>query len=333
MSERTADGPRREPHAGEPIHRPWAAATLTLGFAAAMAVGLTHLPTEGAPLPAIARHAVEIALPLWKTTEVVNEIVYGTRGFDTFGETFLLLAAVVSVVVLTRGTERRQEYVGESEAGARERGAADPPEGQSGGSGSDEQAEAREAEHAEESEGPTRSADLLPVGAPAPERSSEMTVIVRIAARAAAVIVTVAGVYIAAWGYSPGGGFPAGAALAGVAVLLYAALGYPRIRRVVRPTVLETLEMAGAAAIIGVGLAGLVLEGSFTGNWAPLAPLETIRSGGVMQLFSGAELIEVGTGLTIAIFTLLGMGHEWTPDRDQQEQSSDEDGSGKGSGQ
>ena len=48
------------------------------------------------PCPAIARYALEIALPQWHITEPVNEVVYGTRGFDTFGETFLLLAAVVS---------------------------------------------------------------------------------------------------------------------------------------------------------------------------------------------------------------------------------------------
>ena len=49
------------------------------------------------PLPAVARYAMDVALPRWGLTEPVNEVVYGTRGFDTFGETFLLLAAVVSV--------------------------------------------------------------------------------------------------------------------------------------------------------------------------------------------------------------------------------------------
>jgi multicomponent Na+:H+ antiporter subunit B len=99
-----------------------------------------------------------------------------------------------------------------------------------------------------------------------------------------------------------------------VAVLLYAALGYRRVRRVVRPSVLEPLELAGAAAIIGIELVGLIRQGSFSANWLPLAPVGTIRSGGILQLFSGSELIEVGTGLTIAIFSLLGMTHDWTPD-------------------
>ena len=104
-----------------------------------------------------------------------------------------------------------------------------------------------------------------------------------------------------------------------MAVLLYAALGYRRVRRVVRPSVLEPLELAGAAAIVVVLLIGLLRKGSFGANWIPLAPPGTIRSGGILQPFSGAELIEVGTGLTIAIFSLLGMRHDWTPDEDEDD--------------
>jgi multicomponent Na+:H+ antiporter subunit B len=209
--------------------------------------------------------------------------------------------------VLARGREPRCEYVGEAVAGDTERARVDPHT--SHGSRS-----ARMAERAEESDtAPAVPADLRALGTPGPERSTEMTVIVRIAARAAAVILAVAGVYLAAWGYAPGGGFPGGAVLAGVAVLLYAALGYRAVSRVVRPRLLESLELAGAGLIIVSGLLGLLRRGSFTANWLPLAQQETIRSGGTLQVFSGGELIEVGTGLTIAIFALLGMRHEWAP--------------------
>jgi multicomponent Na+:H+ antiporter subunit B len=102
--------------------------------------------------------------------------------------------------------------------------------------------------------------------------------------------------------------------LTGVAVLLYAALGYRAVSRIVRPRLLESWELAGAGVIILSGLLGLVRHGSFSANWLPLAEQETIRSGGTLQVFSGAELIEVATGLTIAIFALLGMRHEWAPE-------------------
>jgi multicomponent Na+:H+ antiporter subunit B len=138
--------------------------------------------------------------------------------------------------------------------------------------------------------------------------------VIRVAARTAAVMLGVASLYLVAWGYSPGGGFPAGAALAGVAVLLYAALGYRAVRAVIRPAILEPLELAGAAAIILIALGGLVWKGSLTANWIPLGEPQTIRSGGVIQPFSVSELVEVGTGITLAIFALLSIEHDWTPD-------------------
>jgi multicomponent Na+:H+ antiporter subunit B len=293
----------------EALHRPWLAAGLAGGVAALLAVAFFRVHRDDAPLPAVAHRALDLALPAWKTTEPVNEIVYGTRAFDTFGETFLLFAAVVAVTVLARGREPRHEYVGEASAAQDEQARVDPkrPPGS---------VRARAAEQAEESDAsPVRPADRARLGTPGPEVAVEMTVVVRIAARVAVVVLAVAGVYLAAWGYSPGGGFPAGAVLSGVAVLLYAALGYGAVRRVVRPALMEALEVAGAMAIVLIELLGLVLKGSFTANWVPLAPVGTIRSGGVLQLFSGAELVEVGTGLTIAIFALLGMRHDWSPEQ------------------
>jgi multicomponent Na+:H+ antiporter subunit B len=149
-------------------------------------------------------------------------------------------------------------------------------------------------------------------------------VLVRVGARVAAPILAVAAVYLAAWWYTPGGGFPAGAALAGVAILLYAALGHRAVSFAVRPSVLEPLELLGAAALVAIGVIGLIRQGSFLDNWLPLAPQQTIRAGGTLQLFSGAELLEVGTGLTIAIFALLGMEHDWTPDEDDDESGDDD---------
>ena len=59
-----------------------------------------------------------VAIPKWHTLEPVNEVVYGTRGFDTFGETFLLLAAVVGIGMITRSREARRGFIGEEVAGA-----------------------------------------------------------------------------------------------------------------------------------------------------------------------------------------------------------------------
>jgi multicomponent Na+:H+ antiporter subunit B len=306
-----AEHTRREPHVvDDDWHRPLIAAALVAGVAAVLAIGLLGLPREAAGLPVIARHALEIAQPTWGTTEPVSEVVYGSRGWDTFGETFLLLAAVISVMTLARPREPRSEYVGEASAGREEQLQFDPKEHPDRA-----EAEARAAEAEErEGSGALPDPDSVPLGAPAPERAEAMTVVVRVAARTAAVILAVAAIYLAAWGYTPGGGFPAGAALAGVAILLYTALGRHAVQRVMRPSVLEPIEMIGALAIILIGLLGLAFKGSMFANWVRLAQEQTILAGGTQQPYSGSELVEVATGLTIAIFSLLGMEHDWTPD-------------------
>jgi multicomponent Na+:H+ antiporter subunit B len=355
---------RGEPHVAEPLHRPLLSLACVAGVLAMLVLGFLALPRGDAPLPAIARYAIEISIPQWKITEPVNEIVYGTRGFDTFGETFLLLAAVVSVATLARHRERRSGYVGEEKAAEQEQRQSDPDrsgqpggtsEGGRGGSAAgrdggvpesrDEQqarlAEAEEAgedtaQHADRESGGRASmpgsrrtrfaADTNPLGSTAPEHSEAMTVVVRVAARAAAVILAVTAWYLFARGFSPGGGFPAGAAICGVALLLYASLGYRAVSAVVKPAVLEPIELAGALIVVGIAVTGLFRDGSVMANWLPLAPVQTIASGGLLQAFSATEFLQVGTGLTVAIFAMLAMKHDWPPDKSEDEKQQEGDG-------
>jgi multicomponent Na+:H+ antiporter subunit B len=195
----------------EPEHRRRLGAVLTAGMAVALGVAMAGLPREHAALPAVARYAMQVALPRWGLTEPVNEIVYGTRGFDTFGETFLLLAAVVSVILITRSREPRRGYFGESAAGAREQAEADPRQP----ADASEQ-EARTAERREQGEPDPRhpagpaTPDAVPLGTPAPETAAAMTVVTRTAIRLALPVLAVAGLYLAAWGTRPAAASPAG---------------------------------------------------------------------------------------------------------------------------
>jgi multicomponent Na+:H+ antiporter subunit B len=296
-------------------HRPRLAIPLALAVAVVLGVGLAGLPSETSALSWAARHAMRIALPRWGTTEVVSEIVYGSRGWDTFGETFILLAAVVAIGLICRSREPRAEYLGEASAGATEQAQADPDEP---AGGSEQEARGAEDEEAEGEPAPD-DADRDALGLPAPERAASMTVVVRIAARIAAPALAVAAVFLAAWGYTPGGGFPAGAALTGVAILVYTAFGHRIMRTVARPVVLEPVELGGALLIVAIGMVGLFARNAFFADWLPLTAQQTIRAGGTLQAFSGAELIEVATGLTIAVFVLLGMEHDWTPDENDDE--------------
>jgi multicomponent Na+:H+ antiporter subunit B len=308
-----------EPTEHEPEHRRWLGLVLVVGLAVALGAAMVGIPREHAALPAVARYALQVALPRWGLTEPVNEVVYGTRGFDTFGETFLLLAAVMSVVLITRSREARRGYFGEARAGAREQDECDPAPLADASEREARAAERREQDSATPGD-PAASAtpDATPLGTPAPETAEAMTVVVRTGIRLALPVLAVAGLYLVAWGYSPGGGFPGGAVLVGVLLLAYAGFGRRKIARIVRPGLLEALELGGASAIIGTELLGLLLRGSFSANWLPLAAPQTILSGGIAQLFSASELIEVGTGLAIVIFALIGMGHDWTHDEEDR---------------
>ncbi|MGI5240857.1 MnhB domain-containing protein [Dactylosporangium sp. CA-139066] len=263
--------------------------TLLLGAAAWVT------PREHAGLPLLARRALDGALPDWHSTEPVAAIVYGYRGFDTFGETFILLAAVVGIALLTRRREPRHGYVGEAAAGRREQRRV--PVGEHGTTVTER--EALRAEAAEIGE------------APEPPEGAGMSVVVRGGVRVVAPVLAVAGMYLVAWGYSPGGGFPGGAVALGVALLAYVSVGYRRVQPLIRPEVMEPAELAGGLEILAVMGLGLPLAGSISANFLPLGTPQTILSGGILQAFSFGELLEVGTGLILAVFALLTMGHDW----------------------
>jgi multicomponent Na+:H+ antiporter subunit B len=296
----------------EPLHRRWLGLVVVLALLGCLLAALLRLPRGDNTLPAIARRALVDSLPAFGTTEPVSAVVYGFRAMDTFGETFLLLAAVLSVTVLARPREPRHGFVGEERAASEEQREVEQPEHESA-----EQRRARRAERAEEGagEGPELP-DEEPVGSPAPERAQAMTAVTRFAVRLAIPLLAVAGLYLVVQGYSPGGGFPAGAVALGVVLLVHAAFGYGRVAGIVRPGVLEPLELAAGLAIVVVLFLGLPLAGSFAGGWVPLAPPQTLRSGGIVQVFSLTELVEVGGSLVLAVFALIGMRHDWASDED-----------------
>jgi multicomponent Na+:H+ antiporter subunit B len=299
--------------AAPPRRRKVAAAVLVVATAACLTVAFVDLPREGADLPGIARDAMNQALTLWHHTEVVSVVVYGTRGFDTFGETFLLLAAVVGVIVVCRGREHRRVFLQEERLGRREQAEARRA---AGTSGSRRHPQAERAEQVEQGRADEKEEGSRGIGAGAPVSEQAMTVVVRTGARIVLPLLAVAGAFLLLSPWAPGGGFPAGGVLTGVVLLTYAAFGYGAVRRVVRPGPLEVVEMAGAAAIVALGVLGLVLDGSFLANWLPLGTPKTIHAGGILQVFSASELLEVGAGLLIVVFSLVAMEREWTEEDD-----------------
>jgi multicomponent Na+:H+ antiporter subunit B len=284
----------------------------------ALLIGFFGLPRGDEPIPVIARRAVTMAIPEWHTTEAVNAIVYGTRGFDTIGESFLLVAAVVSVVLVARKKKERpgggaEEEMARRERDGLERGGGFPEAGEHGAT-----KEAKEAERAEE-HGEDEDDHVARGGGPDPNES--MTVVTRIATHALLPVLAMAALVIVSWGYSPGGGFPAAVALCGVALLVYASRGLGALGPVGNPDVLEVVEVVASLGLICVGLGGFIGSGSVTQNFLPLGVTGTIQGGGELQAMSGIEVFEVAGGILLVLVSLLTMRHDW---------SGEDDGGGDG---
>jgi multicomponent Na+:H+ antiporter subunit B len=306
---------------GSPTRHRAAAAVVVAGTAAILVSAFVDLPRESADLPAIAREAMTSALPDWHDPEVVSVIVYGTRGFDTFGETFLLLAAVVGVIVVCRGREPRRVFLQEERLGRREQ--EDTRRARGGGRQRRRRREVERAENIEQGQAEDSGEGDGGIGARGHVSTPAMTVVIRTAARPLLLVLAVAGAYLLALAFTPGGGFPAGGVLAGVVLLAYVAYGYRAVRRVVRPALLETLELAGAGVIIAIEVLGLVLKGSVSANWLPIGQEKTFFGGGILPAFSASEFVEVATGVLIVVFSLVAMEREWT-DEEREDGDTEE---------
>lgn len=295
---------------GASVHHLWLRLAVVAAFAVALLIGFFGLPRGDTPIPAIARRGMTMAIPEWHTTEAVNAIVYGTRGFDTLGESFLLVAAVVSVVLLGRRKKDRpgaeaEEMMARREREGLERGGGFPETGEHG-----DTKQAQQAEQAEEEDSEDRDEDVTRGRGPDPNEG--MTVVVRVATQALLPVLAMAALVIVSWGYSPGGGFPAAVALCGVALLVYASRGLGALGPVGDPDVLETVEVVASLGLIAVALGGFIGSGSVTQNFLPLGVTGTIQGGGELQAMSGIELFEVAGGILLVIVTLLGMRHDWS---------------------
>jgi multicomponent Na+:H+ antiporter subunit B len=294
-------------HEVEPRRRVVAGAAIAAAVGGILVFAAWLLP-RSADLPQLARAAMTKSLPEWHSTEPVNAIVYGFRAFDTFGETFILLAAVVGIGLITRQREPRSGFIGEEVAAAREQRQVHPDESEI----SLTEREALEAEAAEVGEAPStwpRLPDTEGLRGRQIERSEAMTVVIRTGIRVVAPLIGVAAFYLFAWGFTPGGGFPAGVVALGLALLMYVSVGYRRMQRALDQDTMEPVELIGALLIAAL-MVGLVVA---RGNFLPLGPPETIRAGGTLQAFSALEFVEVATGLCLATFALLRMAHDWAP--------------------
>jgi multicomponent Na+:H+ antiporter subunit B len=94
------------------------------------------------------------------------------------------------------------------------------------------------------------------------------------------LFAVIVGAYIVLHGHlGPGGGFSGGAVLASAFILQFLAKSGPARRRALTYT-----EAAAGLALLAVGTAGLIFEGSFFGNFLPQGELGNLLSSGISLL-------------------------------------------------
>lgn len=133
-------------------------------------------------------------------------------------------------------------------------------------------------------------------------------VVLRVVSKILLPFIFVFGLYVQFHGdYSPGGGFQAGVILA-AGIILYAIIfGLPAARRAVPPAVVETMIPLGVLLYAGVGVAGLLLGGSYL-NYSVLGPDPVhAQEWGILLVEFGVLVTVAGTMVTI-FYSFAGRG-------------------------
>jgi multicomponent Na+:H+ antiporter subunit B len=110
----------------------------------------------------------------------------------------------------------------------------------------------------------------------------------------------VLGLWLVAFGYvTPGGGFQGGVVLAGAILLAYVAGSYRGFHRVAPGGAVEVFEGLGATGYALLGVAALIVMGSYLQNFLGPGVTGSIYSGGSIALLNWASATEVAAAMLL----------------------------------
>ncbi|HET9596338.1 MAG TPA: MnhB domain-containing protein [Anaeromyxobacteraceae bacterium] len=114
------------------------------------------------------------------------------------------------------------------------------------------------------------------------------------------------GLYMASHGsVSPGGGFQGGVVLATAPLAVYLAMEVAVFDRIAPRGLVRAAEGAGAAAFVGLGVAGLAAGGAFLQNVLPLGEPGDVLSSGTILAANLAVALEVAAGFVLLLSVFL----------------------------
>ena len=211
----------------KPLHRPWWPLAVSLVIVGMLVYGTLGLPAFSDPAATIHLHVVprylNDALRETGVPNVVTAVLASYRGFDTLGETTVVLTAGIGVIVLLRVI-----YPGATGGGGEQRGAAGPLDADRRG---------------------RRMQDLI-----VPRFTAKLLI---------PFILLFAAYVQFHGDFSPGGGFQAGVIAAAAVIFYALIFGLPAARRLMPDGIVETMIALGVLIYAGVGFAGIVLGGNY----------------------------------------------------------------------
>ena len=154
------------------------------------------------------------------------------------------------------------------------------------------------------------AATLLRVGRDerhrSPRRPGHLLAATRLAGYVLLPVTLVIGADVVLHGHlTPGGGFQGGVVLATGLHLLYVAGDYPALRRLRPLRWYEYGEAGGMAAVIALGVAGVIAGAGFLANILPGGEFGTLVSAGTVPVFSIAIGVEVAAGVVVLLAQFL----------------------------
>ena len=129
---------------------------------------------------------------------------------------------------------------------------------------------------------------------------------VRVLGAGLAGVTVCYGLYMASHGQvSPGGGFQGGVVLATAPLAVYLAMEVAVFDRIAPRGLVRAAEGAGAAAFVGLGVAGLAAGGAFLENVLPLGEPGDVLSAGTILAANLAVALEVAAGFVLLLSVFL----------------------------
>lgn len=200
---------------------------------------------------------------------VVYSVVFNYRGYDTLGESFILIGAIAGTTAILRRKGNRASAAFAGTDSGKESGVVRVVDYR-GGRGKKQSGSRRyQSKSSRESVGQERGSDEIIGSAAAPRRIYRRKhIIVKCAADGLLPFAVVYGWYIILHGaMSPGGGFQGGVLVAGAVLLVYLGYGLPGIRKLFHTGFLHNSETLAEIAYVCVALAGIIAGFTFCYNF------------------------------------------------------------------